>query len=115
MLVSWDQNGGVVHRGGGPPKRRPDGGPAWHPGTMSSPSPLSLGLFVVGYPVSVVVITRFVPVVRQRRVKWFAAHQLGVAAVVAGWAVERNWPSVAANGAWLAAAAAWWVHAGRKR
>ena len=80
---------------------------------MSSFSPLSLGLFAVGYPVSVAVITRFVPVVRQRRVPWFAAHQLGVAAVVAGWAVERNWPSVAVNGAWLVTATAWWVRGGR--
>ncbi len=81
---------------------------------MSSPSPLSLGLFAVGYPTAVVVISRFVPVVRQRRVRWFAAHQLGVAAVVAGWALERQWPAVAGNGAWLVAATVWWVGAGRQ-
>ncbi len=81
---------------------------------VGSLSPLSLGLFAVGYPVSVVVITRFVPVVRQRRVRWFAAHQLGVAAIVTGWVVERQWPAVAFNGAWLVAATAWWVAAGRR-
>lgn len=83
-------------------------------GTMSSPSALALGLFVVGYPTSVAVISRFVPVVRQRRVRWFAAHQLGVAAVVAGWAVERQWVSVAFNSAWLVSATAWWVVGGRQ-
>lgn len=81
---------------------------------MSSPSPLALGFFAVGYPTSVAVISRFVPVMRQRRVKWFAAHQLGVAAIIAGWAIERQWLAVASNGAWLVSAATWWVHSGRR-
>ena len=82
---------------------------------MTSFSPLSVGLFAVGYPVSVAVITRFTPVVRQRRVRWFAAHQLAVAAIITGWALERQWPAVAFNGTWLAAASAWWVVGGRRR
>ena len=31
-------------------------------------------LFAFGYPVSIVVILRFVPVVRERRMKWLVAH-----------------------------------------
>jgi hypothetical protein len=77
-------------------------------------SPLSLALFAVGYPASVVVITRFVPVVRQRRVRWFVAHQLGVAAIVAGWAIDRRWSAVAFNGAWLVGASLWWVLGGQR-
>jgi hypothetical protein len=39
-------------------------------------------LFVLGYPVSIAVILRFVPVVRERRFKWLVAHDLAVAAIV---------------------------------
>lgn len=72
-------------------------------------SAVSTALLAVGYPTSIVVLTRIVPVVRERRVKWFVAHQAAVAAIVAGWAIEGKTGGVVVNAAWLAAAAAWWV------
>jgi hypothetical protein len=74
---------------------------------------LSTALLVAGYPTSIVVLTRFVPVVRERRVRWFVAHQAAVAAIVAGWALKGKPGGAIVNGAWLAAATAWWVGAAR--
>ncbi|MEP6625973.1 MAG: hypothetical protein ABJC79_16110 [Acidimicrobiia bacterium] len=71
-------------------------------------------LFAFGYPVSIVVIIRFVPVVRERRTSWFVLHQLAVAAIVAGWALDAQWGSVAVNTTWFVAAAIWYVVAGRR-
>ncbi len=75
---------------------------------------LRTALFGVGYPVSVVVISRFVPVVRERRWRWLVAHHLGVAAIIAGWALEGRHSAVAFNGAWLAASSAWYLLGGRR-
>ena len=72
-------------------------------------------LFVVGYPTSITVIARFVPVVRERRIKWFAAHELAVAAIVAGWALDDNRQAVAINASWLVVAAVWYALGGRQR
>jgi len=69
----------------------------------------SVPLFVVGYPLAVGVITRWVPVVRERRTAWFAVHTAAVGAIVTGWAVERQWSSVAVNGTWLVASVIWYV------
>ncbi len=55
-------------------------------------------LFVLGYPTAIVVILRFVPVVRERRLKWLVAHDLAVAAIVAGWALKDDARAVAVNG-----------------
>lgn len=74
-------------------------------------SVFSSALLAVGYPTSIVVLTRFVPVVRERRVTWFVAHQAAVTAIVAGWALKGKPGGVVANGAWLAVATAWWVRA----
>lgn len=74
-------------------------------------SVLSSALFAVGYPTSIVVLTRFAPVVRERRTTWFVAHQAAVAAIVAGWALRGKPGGVVVNGAWLAVATAWWVRA----
>ena len=74
---------------------------------------LRAALFAFGYPVSIVVIARFVPVVRERRVTWFVAHELAVAAIVAGWALDDNTRAVAINGSWLVAAAVWYALGGR--
>ena len=71
-------------------------------------------LFGVGYPVSLVVIARWVPVVRERRVKWFVAHEMAVAAIVTGWALEDDTRAVAINGTWLVVAAAWYAFGGRR-
>ncbi len=54
-------------------------------------------LFAFGYPTAIVVILRFVPVVRERRMKWLVAHDLAVAAIVAGWALKGDGRAVAIN------------------
>ena len=69
----------------------------------------STALLVFGYPVSIVVIARWFPVVRERRWRWFVAHQVGVAAIVAGWALRDDTGAVAVNGAWFIIAAAWYA------
>ena len=66
-------------------------------------------LLLVGYALAVPVVVRWVPVVRERRWRWFVAHQAGMTAIVAGWALRGTYPAAAANGAWLAAAAAWYA------
>ncbi len=68
----------------------------------------ALGLLAVGYPVSIVVISRFVPVVRERRTAWLVAHHAGVAAIIIGWAVRRP-AAVAPNAIWLMASTVWYV------
>lgn len=76
---------------------------------------VALLLFAVGYPVSIGVIARWIPVVRERRLPWFAVHQAAVAAIVAGWALRGRPSAVAVNGAWFVAAAVWYMVAGRRR
>jgi hypothetical protein len=76
---------------------------------------VSTALFVVGYPISIAVICRWLPVVRERRTAWFVAHQLAVAAIVAGWALRGDTQAVGVNGTWLVVAAAWYLAAGRRR
>lgn len=73
----------------------------------------STALFVFGYPVSIAVIARWLPVVRERRWKWFVAHELAVAAIVAGWAMKSDTRAVAINGSWLGIAAVWYAARGR--
>ena len=63
---------------------------------------------------AIIVIARFVPVVRARRVRWFAAHQLAVTAIVAGWLLRGRPGAAAVNATWLAVAAVWFV-SGRAR
>lgn len=72
---------------------------------------LSTAFLAVGYPTSIVVLSRFVPVVRERRVGWFMVHQAAVGAIVAGWALKGRTGGVVVNAAWLAVATAWWVGA----
>jgi hypothetical protein len=72
-------------------------------------------LFAFGYPVSIVVILRFVPVVRERRLKWLVAHDLAVAAIVAGWALKGDRRAVAINASWLVAATVWYALGGHRR
>jgi hypothetical protein len=75
---------------------------------------VTTALFAFGYPTSIAVIARWLPVVRERRTAWFAAHEVAVAAIVAGWAIKRDPMAVAINGSWLVIAAAWYVAAGRR-
>lgn len=72
-------------------------------------------LFAFGYPISIAVILRFVPVVRERRLKWLIAHDLAVAAIVAGWVLNGDRRAVAINASWLVAANVWYVVGGRRR
>ena len=71
-------------------------------------------LLLVGYPLAIAVLVRWVPVVRQRRLPWLAAHHAGVAAIVAGWAVRGRWPAAAVNAAWLVGSTAWFVLGGQR-
>jgi hypothetical protein len=76
---------------------------------------VTLILFAFGYPAAVVVIARWLPVVRERRARWFVVHHAGVIAIVAGWAIEQRWPAVAVNSTWLVASSLWYVLGGRRR
>ena len=71
-------------------------------------------LFAFGYPVSIVVISRFVPVVRERRWRWLVLHHLGVAAIVAGWVSKGDVGAVAVNSTWLALSSVWYAAGGRR-
>ena len=71
-------------------------------------------LFAVGYPAAVVVIARFVPVVRERRLRWLAVHHAGMAAIIAGYAVKGTPSAAAINAAWLAGSTAWYAAGGRR-
>ena len=72
---------------------------------------LRLVLFVLGYPTAIVVIVRWIPVVRQRRTRWFLLHEVAVAAIVLGHATRgrKGVPGVIVNGAWLVLAAIWYL------
>ena len=72
---------------------------------------LRTALFAIGYPVSIVVIVRFVPVVRERRLRSFVAHEIAVSMIVSGWALDQDWQAVAINGTWLVVAAVWYAGA----
>jgi hypothetical protein len=78
-------------------------------------NPVAFVLHLVGYPTAVVVIARWIPVVRQRRLKWFVAHEAAVAAIVTGWAIVGRRQGVVINGAWGLIAAAWYALGGRHR
>lgn len=71
-------------------------------------------LFAVGYPTSIGVLARWIPVVRERRTAWFVAHEVAVAAIVAGWALKRDAAAVAINATWLVVGTGWYVAAGRR-
>jgi hypothetical protein len=76
---------------------------------MGEVGALSVGLFVFGYPAAIAVIARWVPVVRERRVRWFVVHQFAVTAIVVGWVLRSRWPAVTINATWLVTAAAWYA------
>ncbi len=71
------------------------------------------GLFGFGYVASIVVLSRFVAVVRERRVRWLAVHHLGVAAIIAAWVSRREPSAAAVNGLWLVASSVWYLVGGR--
>lgn len=73
-----------------------------------------VALFAFGYPASIAVIARFVPVVRERRWKWLAVHHLGVAAIIAGCVSKRTSIGVLGNSGWLVLSSLWYVAGGRR-
>lgn len=74
--------------------------------------PRDVILFGLGYPVAIGVITRFVPVVRQRRGRWLAAHHGAMVAIVAGWALRGEVAPAVFNASWLAASSLWYLKGG---
>jgi len=74
---------------------------------MTGAETAAIGLLVVGNPVAVVVIARWVPVVRERRTRWFVTHGAAMLAVIGGWAVRRP-TAVPLNVVWLVASAIWY-------
>jgi hypothetical protein len=70
---------------------------------------LEILLFAFGYPVAIAVIVRFVPVVRQRRTRWFVLHEAAVAAICAGHALRPDAQAVIINGTWGVVAAIWYA------
>ena len=77
-------------------------------------SVLRVVLFAFGYPVSIVVIVRFVPVVRERRLRWLVIHHVAVVAIVLGWITTGDVPAIVVNSSWLAASSVWYVLGGRR-
>lgn len=73
---------------------------------------MAIALFVVGYPVAIAIIARWVPVAREQRWAWFWAHQAAVAAIVAGHALRDRPSAVLINATWFVVAAAWFLAAG---
>jgi hypothetical protein len=69
---------------------------------------------LVGYPVACGAIVRWIPIVRQRMVGWFVAHELAMVAICLGWALTPGSRGVLGNAAWGAIAIVWWVAAGRR-
>ncbi|MGI9120180.1 MAG: hypothetical protein ACR2G7_08700 [Acidimicrobiales bacterium] len=78
-------------------------------------SSAGLVLLAVGYPVAIVVLTRLVPVLRQRRLAWFVALEAGTASIAAGWALRAKPAPAVINAAFLGAFAAIWWRSGNHR
>jgi len=76
---------------------------------------LATALQLVGYPTAIVVISRWVPVVREQRLRWFVAHEAGVGAIVLGWLLKGQARGVVVNGTWGVVAAGWYALGGRPR
>ena len=76
---------------------------------------MALLLFAIGYPASIAVIVRWVPVVREQRWRWFWIHQAAVAAIVAGHALRDSAGGVIVNATWFVVAAVWFLVAGARR
>ncbi len=65
-------------------------------------------LHLVGYPAALVVIARFVNVVRHRERAWLIVHELAMAGIAAGFVVVGQWSRAVPNALWLLAAALWY-------
>ena len=82
---------------------------------LCSVDTLRIGLFVIGYPLAIVVIARFVPVVKQRRIRWMMAHHVGVVAIIIGLALSGDWIPVAVNSSWLLASTLWYAQGQQRK
>jgi len=71
-------------------------------------------LLVPGYAVAVVVLARFIPVLRERRSGWFFALELATAGLVAGHLLAGRVPAAVINAVALACFAAVWCWSGRR-
>ncbi len=58
---------------------------------------MSSAILIVGYLLAVPVCFRLVPVLREQRVPWFVALQVGTALIVVGHALAGRSGAVAAN------------------
>jgi len=67
----------------------------------------------VGNVAAIVVIVRWVPVVRERRHRWFLVHAAAMVALVVGWAIRRP-AAVPLNAAWLVVSTVWYWLGGRR-
>lgn len=77
-------------------------------------SVLRVVLFAFGYPASIVVIVRFLPVVRERRLRWLVVHHVAVAAIVVGWITKGDVPAIVVNSSWLVVSSVWYALGGRR-
>ena len=75
---------------------------------------MAILLFVIGYPVAIVVIARLRAVFRERRTSWFLAEEAATAAIVGGWAIVGRTPAVVINAVWGVALAVAWAVTGRR-
>ncbi|CAN5678338.1 hypothetical protein BH20ACT2_BH20ACT2_15700 [soil metagenome] len=71
-------------------------------------------LLLGGYAGAVSVLVRWIPVVLQRRTRWFVIHQIAVAAIVLGWIIQGRTSAIVVNGAWFIVAAAWYTLAAHR-
>ncbi len=68
---------------------------------------VAVALLAVGYPMAIVVIARWVPVVREQRTSWFLAHAAAVTAITFGWGIRRP-VAMFPNVAWLVLSTVWY-------
>ena len=73
----------------------------------------AIPLLVVGNVAAVAVLVRWVPVVRERRLRWLLVHHAAMTAVIAGWAIRRPSATVL-NIAWLVVSTVWYCLGGRR-
>jgi hypothetical protein len=76
-------------------------------------SALSVAVRLPGYPVALMAITTFVGIVGDRRIGWFVAHEIAMAAIVVGWLLADRPEAALFNGIWLVSAAVWFAIGGR--
>jgi hypothetical protein len=78
-------------------------------------SVVRIALFGFGYPTAIIVIVRFVPVVRERRLRWLVVHHAAVAAIVLGWITKGDVPAIVVNSSWLVVSSVWYALGGRAK